>query len=112
MMTKSEDIVACLREYAEALRDEYVAGIGPVPLLEAADEIERLRKPWLPFATAPQDRRDILVWRHDAGVFVARCTLSDDGETDVWFSVGDEDLTGDLPTLWMPLPEPPETGNK
>lgn len=31
-MAKAEDLVACLRKYAEALRDEYVPGISPTPL--------------------------------------------------------------------------------
>ena len=71
------------------------------------ERADRLRKPWRDFATAPRDGRDVLAWRSDAGVFIASCTLADDGETDVWFSVDGEDLTGDLPSLWMPLPEPP-----
>lgn len=69
---------------------------------------------WQPFATAPEDGTEIIVWREDAGVFTAKyCPPSGialwepaDPEFYCWFADG-EDLTGDLPTLWRPLPPPP-----
>ncbi len=68
---------------------------------------------WMPFATAPKDRTEIIVYRKDAGGFTAIfCEpLSDEpvSEDDwCWFSASGQDLTGDLPTHWMPLPEPPK----
>ncbi len=63
---------------------------------------------WCDFNTAPSDGIGILVWRKDAGVFIASCQLTEDGENDCWFSSDGDDLTGDLPTAWMPLPVGPE----
>jgi hypothetical protein len=93
---------------------------------EAADEIPRLKAEverlkalteWRPFDTAPKDRTEIIVWRKDAGTFTAifcePVSLDPVDEEDwCWFSVGGDDLTGDLPTLWMPMPAPPLTQEK
>jgi hypothetical protein len=74
---------------------------------------------WRPFATAPQDGTVILAYRPDAGVFTAHyveedahiSTYLNPPEGDFyWFSTGGEDLTGDEPTHWMPLPSPPSAG--
>lgn len=66
---------------------------------------------WLPFATAPDDGSEILVYREDAGVFTAFFAEPTDptGEEDDWFwcSMNGEDLTGELPSHWMPFPEAP-----
>lgn len=69
---------------------------------------------WQPFETAPMNRTEILAYRPDAGVFVViYCPArTQDGEEDedncCWFTAGGgEDLTGDLPTHWMPLPKGP-----
>jgi hypothetical protein len=87
--------------------------------LEEAAEVERLKAltEWRPFDTAPKDRTEIIVWRKDAGTFTAIfCEpISDepvDEEDWCWFSAGGDDLTGDLPTLWMPMPAPPLTQEK
>ncbi len=64
---------------------------------------------WQPISTAPKDGTEVLVYRKDAGIFMAsfREAADEDGEC-YWFSISGEDLTGDLPTHWMPLPEPPK----
>ncbi|WP_442935585.1 DUF551 domain-containing protein [Nitratireductor sp. CH_MIT9313-5] len=72
---------------------------------------------WQPIETAPQDGSVILVYRSDAGVFAAHYVEEDahlstalnppEGNC-YWFSTSGEDLTGDMPTHWMPLPSPPE----
>lgn len=68
--------------------------------------------PWQPFATAPEDGTEIIVWREDSGVFTAKFYSADSVFDDVdlaencWFA-GGEDLTFHLPTLWMPLPPEP-----
>jgi len=81
---------------------------------EAATLREQLPK-WRPFETAPQDATEILAWREDMGVVSVVYTEPGDpfeGNDDVewcWFTCRTgEDLTGDLPTLWMPYPEPSE----
>ncbi len=69
---------------------------------------------WRSFTTAPEDGTEIIAWREDAGVFAVKFYRSgptfDDGPPDLydccWWADG-EDLTGDLPTLWRPLPSPP-----
>ncbi len=74
---------------------------------------------WQPFATAPKDNTEIIVWRKDAGSFAAifsppnqecRDMAEADGDDNdwCWFTSQDEDLTGNLPTLWMPMPIPDE----
>lgn len=96
-----------LRNAINAAEPEQLAAI--LELFIAAEE-KRVQSPWRDFASAPQDGRHILAWRSDAGVFVARYPLVDDPEdwdSDVWFTSEGEDLTGNLPTLWMPFPEPP-----
>lgn len=64
--------------------------------LEAAE-----RAAWRPFSEAPENGTGILVFRPDTGEFIAY--FVDDG----WFSTNGEDLTGDLPTHFRPLPQPP-----
>lgn len=72
----------------------------------------RLVPDWRQFESAPQDGTEILAYRPDAGVFTAvyRPGLDEGGQdTDEWrwFSTDGEDLTSDLPTHWMPLPDGP-----
>jgi hypothetical protein len=71
---------------------------------------------WQSFETAPEDGDVILAYRADAGVFTAHFVEEDwrrwyqtkPSEADYcWFTTCGEDLTGDLPTHWMPLPPPP-----
>lgn len=84
---------------------------------------------WKPIETAPRDGTEVLLWRADAGVFLGRWTCPNDFLTDAeierldlseecaedpgWFFadfVSGDRCDGDLaPTLWMPLPPPPET---
>lgn len=80
--------------------------------LEAAE-----RAAWQPFSTAPEDGTVVLVFRQDAGAFSAHYVETDshlassmnppEGDC-YWFSTGGDDLTGDLPTHFRPLPAPPE----
>ena len=79
---------------------------------------DELADKWLPFASAPKDHTSILAWREDSGVIavhwappggeyrdVSEC---DDENNDWgWFTLGEEDLTGDLPSLWQPFPSGP-----
>lgn len=71
---------------------------------------------WQDIATAPRDGTEILVYREDAGVFTAHYVEEDahisspmnppEGDF-YWFSTCGDDLTGDMPTHWQPLPTPP-----
>ena len=72
---------------------------------------------WQPIDTAPDDGTTILVYRADSGVFTAHYVEEDahlasamnppEGDY-FWFSTCGDDLTADMPTHWMPLPEPPK----
>lgn len=74
---------------------------------------------WQPFSTAPQDGTEILVYRPDAGVFMARYISpadamnmeapSEEDSIESWWSAdGADHLVGDEePTHWMPLPAAP-----
>lgn len=80
---------------------------------------------WQPIETAPKDGTEILAYRQDCDVFIARYTSADaflggnelEGmdEADIfaegWFCadfVRGSRLDGaEMPTHWMPLPEPP-----
>ena len=63
---------------------------------------------WKHFDSAPKDGSEIIVFREDAGVFTASFGEDDDITAGgCWFDSVGEDLTGDLPTHWQPLPAPP-----
>ena len=79
---------------------------------------------WQPIETAPRNSQEILVYRDDAGVLLAKFTTLDEfiaREEDLAHYT-DEDLEPDWfvadfscpdrlhepPTAWMPLPSPPE----
>lgn len=74
---------------------------------------------WKPMSSAPESGDVILVYRPDAGVFTAHYVEDDahfsnymnppEGDY-YWFSTCGDDLTNDMPTHWMPLPNPPITG--
>ncbi len=84
---------------------------------------------WQDIETAPRDGTEILVWRSDAGVFLARYTsmdvfltageLEDYDDADIyiedWFYAdfvqGGRLDKSEAPTHWMPLPEPPKPGD-
>ena len=81
-----------------------------------ADLLKRLTGSgrWQPFDTAPAADLPILVFREDAGIFLARFCECYEGAGLCWFTEEGEDLTGDLPSHWMPLPTRPpldECGN-
>jgi hypothetical protein len=102
-----------------------------IEITSLREEVKRLKAltEWRPFDTAPQDGTEIIVYREDALVFTASFCESRSEEpanendrqwfgesTDedgwCWFSACGDDLTGDLPTLWMPMPAPPLTQEK
>lgn len=58
---------------------------------------------WMPFSEAAETIDSILVWREDAGVFVAFYA----DEQECWFTSFGEDLTGDLPTFYAKMPQGP-----
>ena len=58
---------------------------------------------WLPFNEAAETIDSILVWREDAGVFVAFYA----DEQECWFTSFGEDLTGDLPAFYAKMPQGP-----
>lgn len=82
---------------------------------------------WQPIETAPKDGTEVLVYRADTGVMLARwiapCDFmteaemdhvldaTDDGGDPDWFAadfIGGGRISNDgLPTHWMPLPAPP-----
>ena len=64
---------------------------------------------WQDWSTAPEDGTKILAWRKDDGIFMAYFVVEERFAHvgTCWFADG-MDLTGDLPTHWMPLSEPPE----
>lgn len=80
---------------------------------------------WKPIETAPKDGTELLLWRADSGVILARwiapCDFltdeeieknhADDSEEPDWFHadyVQGGRITDGAPTHWMPLPEPPQ----
>ena len=73
---------------------------------------------WQPIETAPRDGTAILVYRSDMGVFsahyVSPCEFIEDGDDEPgWFSTNGHDLSGnDMPTHWMPIPQPPKDQDK
>lgn len=69
--------------------------------------VEAASMSWRPFNTAPEDGSIIIAYRADAGAFLAHNVCTEDCEEGCWFTTDGEDLTGDLPTHWMPTPEPP-----
>lgn len=68
---------------------------------------------WRPFETAPTDGREVLAYRRDAGVFPVVRRLPEptdeyvEGEDEIWFAVGGDDISDDLPTMWHPYPAAP-----
>lgn len=82
---------------------------------------------WQPIETAPKDGREILVWRDDCGILLARWTspaefltdaeceqsgmTDDDLHKEDWFYAdfisGGRMEGAEAPTKWMKMPEPP-----
>lgn len=96
---------------------------------EERDELSLLRsereeRTWKPIETAPKDGTEILVWREDAGILLARWIAPFDFLTEKesenipnadepdWFCAdfvsGDRLSNSGLPTYWMPLPAAPD----
>ncbi|TQV80359.1 hypothetical protein [Denitrobaculum tricleocarpae] len=68
---------------------------------------------WLSFSTAPDDGREVIAWREDAGVLIVQFVgpldeygQLDENEEPCWFTIHGEDLTADLPTHWIDLQGP------
>ncbi len=76
-------------------------------LADAEAERDELRErciEWMPFSEAAETIDSILVWREDAGVFVAFYA----DEQECWFTSFGEDLTGDLPAFYAKMPKGPD----
>lgn len=77
---------------------EAIASLPAAPTFTAAD----LERAWQPIETARKDELETVILYSPEGVQVGfysdfhRCWLTSEGK-DVW----------DMPTHWMPLPEPP-----
>ncbi len=87
--------------------------------------VHEQRGGWRDIATAPKDGSEILVWREDCGVLLARFTSLGEFLTDAELEAFDEDTTyyedwfyadfisggrmegEEAPTHWQPLPAPP-----
>ena len=83
--------------YGDAMTEKLAA-------VEAERDALRVRCiEWLPFSEAAETIDSILVWREDAGVFVAFYA----DEQECWFTSFGEDLTGDLPTFYAKMPKGP-----
>jgi hypothetical protein len=90
------------------------AALVSAPIAEA--DVLRAVLSWQPIDTAPKDGTVVLVYREDAGVFTAHYVEEDAHLSSVmnppegdcyWFTTDGEDLTGDMPTHWRPLPDAP-----
>jgi hypothetical protein len=79
---------------------------------------------WMPMDTAPKDGTEILVWRDDCGIFIARWDAPENflseveceqlgpcAEEDDWFYAdfvaGGRLDSCEYPQMWMPLPSEP-----
>ena len=90
---------------------DFIAACNPAAITELLDslaalrqELAEARKPqWQPIETAPKDA-NVLVFDSDRNVVGE--AFFDHAESDCWVWA-DEMLVSD-PTLWMPLPQPPE----
>jgi hypothetical protein len=95
------------------------------PLMMGGEEMSEPKfGEWQPIETAPRNSQEILVYRHDAGVLLAKFTTLDEfvpreedlehySEEDLepdWFAAdfAYPDRLHEPPTKWMPLPPPPE----
>lgn len=63
-------------------------------------------------STAPQDGTPVLVYRDDAGVFMAHFVaaavfVKDGDDTPQWWTIEGQDLATEMPSHWMPMPTPP-----
>ena len=118
-----------MTDLAQMLRDRAAAHGGDKLLEEAAAALEAAREDaWQPIETAPRDGSEVLVWRADCGILLARWTApidfmttteleaASDGNDDWmeepdWFCadfVSGSRLDGtEAPTHWRPLPAPP-----
>jgi hypothetical protein len=84
---------------------------------------------WQPIETAPKDGTEVIAWREDAGIFMARwtapdyfCTereceeLGDSSSVEDWFCAdfvaGCRLEIAESPTHWQPLPAPPRLAGK
>jgi hypothetical protein len=114
----------------QCLRDAFGAGAANTRDI-AALETAIAALTWRTMDSAPKDGTDILVYREDAGVFMASWYAAQDRMTDAdierecrdadargestdwleqedWFCGQGFRLEGDeVPTHWMPLPDPP-----
>lgn len=94
--------------------------IGSHAAFDIAEKVRNLINSvpeWRTMDSAPESGDVILVYRPDSGVFSAHYVEEDahtsnylnppEGEC-YWFSTCGDDLTNEMPTHWMPLPQPPK----
>ena len=117
-------VIAAIQRLAPSIYDMGERFINKAIALAAINAIPAVDE-WQPIETAPKDGTEILVWRSDAGVLLARWTscaefltdaeldkMSDDSaHQEDWFCADfvagcrmQEDCD---PTYWRPLPKPP-----
>jgi hypothetical protein len=100
------------------LDDQYVldrmdTALALIPADALADLREGIRREvltsnWQPWPPNDNDTNECLAFRDDAGIFPAQCVYAEDTGEPTWFAWGGiDDLTGDPPKLWHPMPLAP-----
>ena len=93
--------------------DDLLALTPTDALAKLREEIRRevLKSNWQPWPPNDKDTNECLAYRDDAGIFPAQCVYDEDTGEPTWFAYGGlADLTGELPTLWHPMPSMPLEG--
>ena len=116
-MTPEEKAHAIIQSFGP---QQTVSEIAPELLKLIAQDIEDASPKWQPIETAPEDGTEVLLSNEDDGYvekghYVAPAQMIEDEDDDRpdWFTT-DGDYLGRVgeslvaPTVWMPLPEPPE----
>ena len=125
------ELAAALEEIAAALpKDPFALSDAMAIARQALSRYHTAKargSPWQPIETAPKDGSEVLVWRDDTGILLARYTSCAEFLPDAelehmdevsaiqedWFAA--DFLSGGrlesdcAPTHWMPLPPAPDT---
>ena len=96
--------VETIRGIRNAVIGKLYAPAAEADILILLAEVDRLRSPWQPIATAPKDGSDIIAWRRGVGGYPIAVSWYDN-EWRAW-----EDLSYDDSALshWQPITPPPE----